>query len=141
MSLFWSKPPGGFPVFSPQPTRPLHAHDLIICSLFLTHLVPATQGLLTLNMSHPPPYFPDTHLVAFLYSFVFADAPISRDAFPSTVRKNRSTLPSPYVPCSPSLPTLFLSGGVHNPLAFFSSVWLLSFWPLLKSERHESRNS
>lgn len=114
MSLFWSKPPGGFPVFSPRPTRPLHAPDLIICSFSLTHLAPATQGLLTLNMS-PPPYFPGTHLVAFLYSFVFADAPISRDAFPSTLRKNRSTLS---LGALLSLP----------PLLYFSLVVFITRW-------------
>lgn len=54
MSLFWSKPPGGFPVFSPRPTRPLHASDLIICCFSLAHFALATQGLLTLSMSQAP---------------------------------------------------------------------------------------
>lgn len=125
-------------MFSPQPTRPLCASDLIICCCSLAHFALATQGLLEHEPSTLPPYFPETHLVSFLSSFVFADVPFSREAFPSTLYKNCSTL-SPACPALPPSPTLLLSHGAHDHLAFFLSIWLF-FWTPLESVYHESRN-
>lgn len=124
---------------SPQPIRPLHAGALTICCFLLAHFAPATYGLLTWNMSQPHSHHPSQISTCFtlcLPSCLQMPSLPKRPLHPPAVR---IAAPSPqWAPLS--LPTSFLSEGAHDHLTSFLSIWLLSFWPLLESKCHESRN-